>query len=91
MPPVRIDSDVELFRISRSFPSVHLFLGYGSKAQYRNVEEVMHAIDHHLTELQAKCTGQVGDNMLSYGLMVSLMGVAEPSWPMHDAFDNKLA
>ena len=62
---VRIESEVELYRVSRSFSSVHLFLGFGCKAQFRNVEEVMHALAPHLTEVQAKCSsGQVDQDSL---------------------------
>jgi hypothetical protein len=59
MPHLRLISDQELYKVARSFPEVHLFFGYGERAQYADVEEIMVAIAPSLKAIQSRCKGAV--------------------------------
>lgn len=51
-----------------ALPQVHLFFGYGERAQYADEEEALSALQPHLKAIQARCGGAVG---------------GPPAWPLH--------
>eukprot|EP00195_Chlamydomonas_chlamydogama_P012718 CAMPEP_0202891296 /NCGR_PEP_ID=MMETSP1392-20130828/1391_1 /ASSEMBLY_ACC=CAM_ASM_000868 /TAXON_ID=225041 /ORGANISM="Chlamydomonas chlamydogama, Strain SAG 11-48b" /LENGTH=234 /DNA_ID=CAMNT_0049575001 /DNA_START=12 /DNA_END=716 /DNA_ORIENTATION=- len=54
----KIASDSELWELIRGYHEVHLFLGYGERAQYANVEEVLQALHPSLRRIENKCHGK---------------------------------
>lgn len=59
MPHIRLSSEAEVFKVAQSFREVHVFLGYGERAQYADVEEVLTALGTHLKAIQLRCEGSV--------------------------------
>ena len=57
---IRLGNEIELISIAQSFPSVHLFVGFGERAQYSDPEEVICSLDPHLQAIQTQCHGEVG-------------------------------
>ena len=47
---------------------VHLFFGYGERAQYADVEEALAAMQPHLKAIQARCCGAVGAMQIGEGV-----------------------
>lgn len=44
----------------QTLTQVHLFLGYGAKAQYADVTEVLQGMERQLLAIQERCAGKVG-------------------------------
>ncbi|GAX81825.1 hypothetical protein CEUSTIGMA_g9253.t1 [Chlamydomonas eustigma] len=57
MPHHKLNSEDEFYKVARSFPEVHLFFGYGERAQYADVEELMDALSPSLKAIQSRCAG----------------------------------
>ncbi|KAG2487822.1 hypothetical protein HYH03_013539 [Edaphochlamys debaryana] len=58
MPSKPLSSLEELCSICKSYPEVYVFLGYGERAQYADVREVLAALRPHLEAVRERCGGR---------------------------------
>ncbi|MEW5305658.1 MAG: hypothetical protein WDW36_008184 [Sanguina aurantia] len=76
----RLGTEEEMMTLVQSFPEVHLFLGYGAKAQYADVTEVLQGMEKQLLAVQERCAGKPW--LAIYGGDISNEAAPDLGWLM---------